>query len=379
MDFIYLQIYINTPCFIDFNMNQKTTGRIERAPLSAFSFFFSIVCIIGNTIVLHIFRTKYKKSNYRFFVLLLSSLDMGFAICFVMKEQLRIQNVYNGGTPVACPILRYFGSSVGMGTVLMVLFIAVERYKKICTPFQTQFTIAQCGRFCTIAMIVSAIVNVPAIFIFGKRDFIIEGINATRCDVLKKFDETEFSILYFGSLNTVTLVVVFCITVIQLKIRAVINRQSQLKKRMNLPASSKNQLKIAETPLSGEDGATPIEYEEKLSAIKIAVVSKEMTPMAKPNLSKTKKTNDELKAIKIAVAFCIITALLVISVQAMLINVIISAISRYLRPENEISKDQDIFNNYFLDIAALNGMFNPFVYYFFDNKFRQEVRKLCRR
>lgn len=228
-------------------------------------------------------------------------------------------------------------------------------------------------------MIVSAIMNVPAIFIFGKRDFIIEGINATRCDVLKKFDETEFSILYFGSLNTVTLVVVFCITVIQLKIRAVINRQSQLKKRMNLPASRKNQLKIRETSLSGEDGATPIEYEEKLSAMKIAVVSKEMTPMAKPNLSKTKKTNDELKAIKIAVAFCIITALLVISVQAMLINVIISAISRYLRPENEISKDQDIFNNYFLDIASLNGMFNPFVYYFFDNKFRQEVRKLCRR
>lgn len=58
-----LQIWLNGPCFSDYNMNPITKGRIERAPLSTCSFFFNIVSIIGNSVVLHIFRTKYKKSN----------------------------------------------------------------------------------------------------------------------------------------------------------------------------------------------------------------------------------------------------------------------------------------------------------------------------
>lgn len=152
-----LQIYFLTLCFSDYmyKMDPKVEGRLDRAPLSAFSFLFNTVCIIGNSVVLYIFRNKYKKSNFRFFVLLLASFDMGSGIVFVMKEQFRIQRVYNGGTSAACQMLNYVGHSVGMGTVFMVLFIAAERYKKICTPYQTQFTIAQCIRFCVLSIIIS--------------------------------------------------------------------------------------------------------------------------------------------------------------------------------------------------------------------------------
>lgn len=281
-------------------MNPITKGRIERAPLSTCSFFFNMVSIMGNSVVLHIFRTKYKKSNYRFFVLLLASFDFGTAIVFVIKEQFRM---YHGGTTVTCQILNYVGHSVGIGTVFMILFIAVERYKKICTPFQTQFTIAQCGRFCAIAIVISAILNIPSIFIFGKRDFIIENLNATRCDVLKKFDETVFPILYFGSLNTVCIAVVICIIVIQLSIRTVIYRKSQLKKKISLPPSIKTKPTITETSLSGKEGGDSIAYGEKSPPITIAAIPIEISSMAKPDVLKTTRTIDEARAIKIAVFF----------------------------------------------------------------------------
>lgn len=96
-------------------------------------------------------------------------------------------------------------------------------------------------------------------------------------------------------------------------------------------------------------------------------------------MSTKKKTSDESKAVRIAVVFCIITALLIISIQAMFMNEIILAVSRYLRPEDKISKNQDIFNVYFPDIFTLNGMLNPFIYFFVDNKFRHGVKTLCRR
>lgn len=374
-----LQIWLNGPCFSDYNMNPITKGRIERAPLSTCSFFFNMVSIMGNSVVLHIFRTKYKKSNYRFFVLLLASFDFGTAIVFVMKEQFRIQRVYHGGTTITCQILNYVGHSVGIGTVFMILFIAVERYKKICTPFQTQFTIAQCGRFCAIAIIISAILNIPSIFIFGKRDFIIENLNATRCDVLKKFDETVFPILYFGSLNTVCIAVVICIIVIQLNIRAVIYRKSQLKKKISLPPSIKTKPTITETSLSGKEGGDSIAYGEKSPPITIAAIPIEISSMAKPDVLKTTRTIDEARAIKIAVVFCIVTALLVISIQAMILNAAITAISRYIHSKYEILMSRDIFNVYFPDIVTLNGIVNPFVYLFVDDRYRQEVKTLCRR
>lgn len=204
--------FLNTPCFRDFNMNRIAKGRIERAPLSAFSFFFNTVCVIGNTTVVHIFRTKYKKSNYRFFVLLLALFDLLHGDCNCFRNEratsYTARVLWWDISRLSNFLLRrkFCWYEDGIDSAVF----SCERYKKICTPFQTPFTIAQYSRFCTIAMIVSAILNLPSIFVFGKRDFNIENLNATRCDMLKKFDETKPPILYFGFLNTVSLGVVIC-------------------------------------------------------------------------------------------------------------------------------------------------------------------------
>lgn len=81
------------------------------------------------------FRRKYDRdSNYRLFVLLLASFDIGMSIAHIIKEQFRLRCIFNAGVSVLCPITNYVGHSIGIGTIFMVLFIAVERYKKICTP-----------------------------------------------------------------------------------------------------------------------------------------------------------------------------------------------------------------------------------------------------
>lgn len=118
-------------------MDQVSRIRIKRAPFSAISFTVNFTGIIGNAAVLHIFRRKYDRdSNYRLFVLLLASFDMGMSIAHVIKEQFRLRRIFNAGVSILCPITIYIGHSIGIGTIFMVLFIAVERYKKICTPFK---------------------------------------------------------------------------------------------------------------------------------------------------------------------------------------------------------------------------------------------------
>ena len=95
-------------------MDLKEEGRIERAPLSALIFSMNLISILGNSVVLYIFGTKYdSRSNYRLFVLYLAVLDIGTAIGHVLKEETRIKRMYYGGNNQLCRITIYIGNSIG--------------------------------------------------------------------------------------------------------------------------------------------------------------------------------------------------------------------------------------------------------------------------
>lgn len=220
-------------------MDQLSRIRSKRAPFSAVSFTVNITGIISNAAVLHIFRKKYDRdSNYRLFVLLLASFDMGMSIAHVIKEQFRLRSIYDAGDSIFSPITNYVGHSIGIGTIFMVLFIAIERYKKICTPFKSQFTKKQSSVICAVVILVGAVLNIPIPFMFCPRKLIIEDVNASRCCIVNEFDKTFLPLIHFGILNVIVLAVVVVITFIQFKIRDVLVRQSAMKqKRMNLHQS----------------------------------------------------------------------------------------------------------------------------------------------
>lgn len=103
-------------------MDLKEEGRIERAPLSALIFSMNLISILGNSVVLYIFGTKYdSRSNYRLFVLYLAVLDIGTAIGHVLKEETRIKRVYYGGNNHLCRITNYIGYSIGFASLIAVL------------------------------------------------------------------------------------------------------------------------------------------------------------------------------------------------------------------------------------------------------------------
>ena len=216
------------------DVDHTVQGRLERAPLGVISYLLNFISIVGNLMVLHVFRTKYKShSNYRLLVLFIAALDFGTALGHVSKEVNRTVLVYNGGNYYTCPILNYIGYSTGFATLLIVLFIAIERYKKICTPFQKQITKTQSKAMCVVVIAIGAVLNVPIAIIYGKRKVQIEiNINATRCGVLNRFDNNLLPVLHFGFLNFISLLAVIFIVVTQVKVRGVILHQTALRKRI---------------------------------------------------------------------------------------------------------------------------------------------------
>lgn len=359
-------------------MDQLSRIRIKRAPFSAISFAVNITGIIGNAALLHIFRRKYDRdSNYRLFVLLLASFDMGMSIAHVIKEQFRLRSIYDAGDSIFCPITNYVGHSIGIGTIFMVLFIAIERYKKICTPFKPQFTKKQSSVICAAVILVGAVLNIPIPYMFGPRKLIIEDVNASRCCIVNEFDKTFLPLIHFGILNVIVLAVVVVITFIQFKIRAVLVRKSAMKqKRKNLHQIINTSHTIIDKNIQDkQDKAMENEHAFRLNTI-ASPCSGNNFNQERSDSSRPKMHDEERKAAKIAVTFSIITALLMICFQTLFAYQVVLATLRFFYSEDQISWNRDLFNVYFNDIVTLNGAINPFVYYFTDTKFKQEVKGL---
>lgn len=364
-------------------MDQESRVIMMRVPLTVVSVVFNVCSIFGNTAVLHIFRTKYdRESNYRLFVLLLASFDMAISILHVIKEQFRRRIVFFGGVTILCPIMNYVGHSIGMGTLFMVMFIAAERYKKICTPFQSQFTVRQSSIICAVAIFAGALLNIPIIIIFGTRSLTIGGFNATRCCMIKAYDQSLLPVIHFGFLNALVLSIVTVIVVIQCKIRAVILRQSAMKKKSkNFQQFPKGTFTSPVTSFSNTQDTTV----ETVETIQVSSVTNSGSMKEFWNgkevvsKSRSKALSEENQAIKVTITFSIITALLIISFQALFMYHAFLAASRLVHPDDHISWNRDLFNIYFPDICTINGALNPFVYYFTDTKFKMKVKSIFQR
>lgn len=316
-------------------MDQLSRIRIKRAPFSAISFTVNITGIIGNAAVLHIFRKKYDRdSNYRLFVLLLASFDICMSIAHVIKEQFRLRSIYDAGDSIFCPITNYVGHSIGIGTIFMVLFIAIERCKKICTPFKPQFTKKQSSVFCAVVILVGAVLNIPIPFMFGPRKLITKDVNASRCCIVNEFDKTFLSLIHFGILNVIVLAVVVVITFIQFKIRAVLVRQSAMKqKRMNLhQIINTSHTTIDNNIQDKQDKAMENEDAFRLNTI-ASPSSENKYNIERSDSSRPKMHDEERKAAKIAVTFSIITALLIICFQTLFAYQVVLATLRFFTPK----------------------------------------------
>jgi hypothetical protein len=82
---------------------------------------------------------------------------------------------------------------------------------------------------------------------------------------------------------------------------------------------------------------------------------------------------------RIAIRFAIISTFLIVSFVSQTVFQFITVTQRYFFPKQRISKLEDVVEEYFPDIVAVNGILNPFVYLFTDNEFKQELMKLCGR
>lgn len=138
-----------------------------------------IVGIVGNSLVIHIYRTRYKMSNCKCFILCLSVVDLSTCCIAIPLEVATILDQYSFEYQWLCKMSRCFNTLGTSSSSFILLFIAVDRFRKVCKPFGWQIKTSIAKFLCGLAIFIGFMASWPAIFVYGKQTFDIPEFNLT--------------------------------------------------------------------------------------------------------------------------------------------------------------------------------------------------------
>lgn len=135
--------------------------------LTAYTGLLGIAAILGNLFVLYVHLFKYKECNFRTFVLALCALDIFDCITIIPMEMYSQLHFYKYSLGFICKAEAYLNIASSCAMTYILLFIAIDRHRKICTPHAWQLSGPFVKRTCAGIFIVAALYGVPIAVFWG--------------------------------------------------------------------------------------------------------------------------------------------------------------------------------------------------------------------
>lgn len=269
-------------------LEEMNSAEVERLiPTIVFLLIICVVGIIGNCLVIHVYRTRYKMSNSKCFILCLSAVDLLTCCLAIPLEISTVLHQYTFEHLWLCKMSRVFNTLGTTSSSFILLFIAVDRFRKVCKPFGWQIKTKVTKILCGLAILIGVFVSTPAIFIYGKHTFDIPEFNltGTECSTADDMVNTRFPFFYaivFGIMfvaGIIAMSVLYCF--IGNKVRKHSRKMKVVQRNMSIPMTS-SIINDRDSKVDGE--------------IDAAVLAKyEMANNKNENMYRTKKRNTKRK------------------------------------------------------------------------------------
>ena len=334
-------------------------------PVVVMFIVYAIVGLVGNIVVLYIYKFRYQKNRFRCLVLWLSIIDFTSCCSSVPMETVSTWLWLKAPSRDLCKAKNFFVQFTGLSAMYMLFVTAVYKYRQICRPFGKQPTenVIMISCFCGIVM--SLIFATPAAFLWDINNHTVSYDNVSErvdiCEVHVKFQETVYPSLYRHFLSAYSIFLVVTIVLYIFVANATVKHYLRMKQRSNPPVYDNP---VFSVELSKSEGAgnsknhisSPVDVQCKAS-------------------SKTKTGKSQLTPRKIRKV-----AIMVIIAGAFSLTFLLALAFGYVfavRDFGDFSSMGDIvmlfccYRFYFINYSL-----NPLVYFILDSKFRKHVKTL---
>ncbi|XP_071093062.1 orexin/Hypocretin receptor type 1-like [Haliotis cracherodii] len=223
---------------------------LQVLPAILFLAILTLVGFAGNSLVCYVYIVKFKPSPTNSYIIALAIFDLvNCGIC-IPHEIAAMRYRYTFARYGLCRVIKLIMAFVSYASGAIILTIAVDRYRKICRPFQRQATWLVAKVAITVCSVLSLIFASPAAVVFGEGTLTTSDIhiNGSDCSTADEYSVTVYPGIYNGTQFFLFVATTLCLVVLYSLIWRQIARQGTFL----------NKVKAKQTIHSGQQIHTPI-------------------------------------------------------------------------------------------------------------------------
>lgn len=392
-------------------------------PVTAYLVILMIIGVIGNILVLYVYKFRFRRSTSRVFILSLAAFDLITCLFGMPYHILDTRFPYTFVWTEVCKGLSFALTFTILGSIFVLDLIAIDRFRKICTPFNKQLSATKTKIICWLTVLISGILAVPILFLYGAADIDtrISNVTGKECYISDEFVDTSFPVIFDAFHICVFAISVLLMAGLYIKVGIVIRNRKKFHENISgservpseqeIPLGSFKNIPVNDITLeSMKQKDSVVRQKSNTSIIKNNSINSS-SPFNSPRISRKDKKSKFKKAVKrvmsdvsssendsvgtlerghcqtsryafkkqrrtirITGMLFIITLIFVISFLPYLIIEVMS------NNEENFWKDMEsweiVIYNLLMRTYFINNMINPVVYWCLDKKFKEEVTRV---
>ena len=351
-----------------------------------------IMCIgiLGNILVLFIYKFKFKQSSARVYILSLALADLTVCIFGIPYHVLDLTLVLIYTNVPLCKAFSYFMGACTQSSIFILLVVGLDRYLKICRPLKKQIVDFGDRKACGIAVAMAMVLSVPNGIIYG-HSTVSTGVNnftGTECFIDDRYQGSWFAFGFFGFIVLIFLVLVIllismyaliCHTIY--KNDSIVEVKFKRKAGVSLCCRNESRDKAAEADIEPQihtNFSTSAEITENrknerkhVNYAKHKFVRKEtiVRHSWKPDKKAMENNTRKITLMMMTITIVFVIAYLPFIVISMMDNLDGTF-------WEDLTYFQALMYDFLLRIYLINHTANPVIYSFWDDRFRKESVKL---
>lgn len=375
-------------------MNDKMARLM--VPATVYISVLMVFGLFGNLMVCYYYGFHIKRTTNSFFIVVLALYDVVVCSICMPTEIVDIELNYTFENNAACKILRFVNYLAGIGSILTLIAIATDRFKKVCKPVKPQMSMTTAKRISFAIFGVALLLSWPSLAIYGSIKVPIPndlGIELKGSDCTSTKDKKYRG--YVWAFNIVHFVMFFVCSVILIVVYSVIGRSIYLHHQRLRQYTPKPRAvsSTTETSLSKETQEETVEESKKSTSDTITDTRSEKEqnnkfalkkilskPLGKKTSRHSAESSIDSETLKLTMIMIIVTFVFIISFLPYL-SLTVWRIKQGKHEAEFLSGEGLVGFKIGSRSFLLNSSLNPWIYGIFNSSFRRFFFDLflCRR
>ncbi|KAH9491993.1 hypothetical protein Btru_029585 [Bulinus truncatus] len=138
-------------------------------PAMVFLTTLAVTGLIGNSLVLFVYSQRFTRTSTRVYVLVIAALDVIANVIGIPGEIYDMFHIWDFDNRPLCRARLFFNSFSTLSSAMVLLAVAVTRYRKVCVPYGWQTTIKQARIISFVLVLLGIIFSLPYVIISGRQ------------------------------------------------------------------------------------------------------------------------------------------------------------------------------------------------------------------